>query len=104
MKKWIAGATFAALLVMTTAPALAVEQRQNSQAKMLGDLVVARPLGALLTVVGAVAFVVSLPLTAVTSTVDEAAQILVIGPARETFVRCLGCVNAGRPLEHEEPR
>ncbi len=104
MKKWIAGATAAALLVMTTAPALAVEQGQNSQARMLGDLVVARPLGALLTVVGAAAFVVSLPLTAVTNTVDDAARILVIGPAREAFVRCLGCVNAGRPLENEEPR
>ncbi len=62
---------------------------------MIGDLVVARPLLIGATAVGAVAFVVSLPFTALGGNVGEAAQALVVEPGKEAFVRCLGCTTSG---------
>jgi len=64
---------------------------------MIGDLVVARPLLIGATLVGAVAFVVSLPFTALGGNVKEAGQALVGDPAREAFVRCLGCTTSQKP-------
>jgi len=58
---------------------------------MLGDLLIARPLLICATVIGAAAFVVSLPFTALGGNVKEAGQALVVEPGREAFVRCLGC-------------
>ena len=62
---------------------------------MVADLAVARPLGVVFTTVGAAVFVVSLPFTAAAGGVKEAANGLVVGPAKETFVRCLGCASSG---------
>ena len=58
---------------------------------MLGDLIIARPLLIGATAIGAVAFVVSLPFTALGGNIEEAADALVVEPGREAFVRCLGC-------------
>jgi hypothetical protein len=58
---------------------------------MMGDLLIARPMLICATVIGAAAFVVSLPFTALGGNVKEAGQALVIEPGREAFVRCLGC-------------
>ena len=66
---------------------------------MAVDLVVARPLGIVVTSVGAAVFLVSLPFSAAGGNVDNASEKLVLGPARETFVRCLGCRTAGRYVE-----
>ena len=63
---------------------------------MVVDVVVARPLGVLLTTAGAAAFVVSLPFSALGGNVSEAADVLVVKPGKETFVRCLGCRTSGR--------
>jgi hypothetical protein len=62
---------------------------------MMADAVVARPVGVVITVLGAAAFVVSLPFSLLGGNVDEAADKLVMGPVRETFVRCLGCARPG---------
>ncbi len=62
---------------------------------MMVDLAVARPLGAAITVVGAAAFLVSLPFTVAGGNVGEAGEQLVVRPGRETFNRCLGCRNPG---------
>ncbi|MBT4519713.1 MAG: hypothetical protein HOC23_06885 [Halieaceae bacterium] len=67
-----------------------------SAAAMAGDLVVARPIGLVMTVLGTAAFVVSLPFTVVAGSVGEAADTLMVGPAKTTFVRCLGCRNPGQ--------
>lgn len=101
MKKWIANAVVAAVLATTAAPALALEPIENSGFGMAADVLIARPVGAVLTLAGSVLFVVSLPFTAATNTVDKAAKSLVVDPARETFVRCLGCVKTGRVHEDE---
>ena len=66
-----------------------------SAGAMAGDLVVARPIGLALTVVGTAAFIVSLPFTLLAGSASEAAETLMIGPAETTFVRCLGCTNNG---------
>ena len=60
------------------------------------DAVVARPLGIVATGAGAVVWGVSLPFSLLGGNAGEAADTLVGGPARETFVRCLGCRSAGR--------
>ncbi len=64
---------------------------------MAADLLVARPLGIAFTAVGSVIFVASLPFSAAGGNVKESAEALVVEPARETFVRCLGCTTRHRP-------
>ena len=63
--------------------------------RMTADLVVARPIGLALTVLGTAAFVVSLPFTLLAGSASDAAETLMIGPAENTFVRCLGCTQSG---------
>lgn len=72
----------------------AVDESPSAGA-MVGDLLVARPLGLAITLGGTAAFLVSLPFTLAGGNTGEAAQTLVVGPARNTFVRCLGCTEAG---------
>lgn len=60
---------------------------------MAGDAVIARPLLLLATATGAVLFVVSLPFSLLGNNVEQAADKLVLTPARATFTRCLGCVS-----------
>lgn len=89
---WMAG---------TAAPAYAAPEDEPTALAMTGDVLIARPVGVVLTAVGAATFLVSLPFTAAAGGIEQAADTLVMGPARETFVRCLGCRNAGR---YEAPR
>lgn len=62
---------------------------------MIGDLLIARPLLLVGTIIGAGVFLVSLPFTALGGNVSEAGQALVVEPAQATFVRCLGCTESG---------
>ena len=103
--------TTAVALALTTGllalPAQAEDAQQNVRGNpvytnnapkaysMIGDLIIARPLLICATAIGAVAFVVSLPFTALGGNVEEAGQALVIEPGREAFVRCLGCETSG---------
>lgn len=92
-----------AMSLATPALAEAVDETPDPFA-MVGDLVVARPIGLVMTAAGAAAFVVSLPFTAMAGHVSEAAETLVIGPAETTFVRCLGCRNTGYTYKDKELR
>lgn len=83
-------------LMMSSAPSFAGVEDEPSAGEMVADVVVARPLGVLATVGGAAAFVVSLPFSALGGNVKEAADALVVGPAKATFVRCLGCRTSTR--------
>ena len=87
---------FCMLLGLVAQPALANPADEPSGVEMVGDVLIARPVGAAMTAIGAVAFVVSLPLSAAGGNIGQAAEKLVVDPARETFVRCLGCRNTGR--------
>ena len=82
--------------------AQAAPEDEPTAMAMTGDLLIARPVGAAITAVGAAVFVVSLPFSALGGNVDKAAETLVVGPARETFVRCLGCKNATRLKRERE--
>lgn len=62
---------------------------------MTGDLVVARPLLLTMTVVGTAAYIVSLPFSLAGGNAKQAGETLVVGPAKATFVRCLGCTRSG---------
>jgi hypothetical protein len=72
----------------------AVDDSPNEFA-MVGDLLVARPIGLVMTVGGTAAWLVSLPFTLLAGHAGEAAETLVIGPAEATFMRCLGCRETG---------
>lgn len=81
-----------------TSPLLQAQQSIDetpSGGEMVGDLVVARPIGVVMTAAGTAAFLVSLPFTILAGNVSEAAETLMVGPAKSTFVRCLGCRKPG---------
>jgi len=44
-------------------------------------------------------YLVSLPFSLLGGNAEEAGEVLVMGPARATFVRCLGCARTGRKEE-----
>jgi hypothetical protein len=90
----------AALSVTLLAPQLGFAQvgeitEEPSALAMVGDAVIARPLGLAFTVIGAATFLVTLPFSALGGNVAEAGKVLVVGPAEATFVRCLGCSQPG---------
>ncbi len=72
----------------------AIDESPNEWA-MVGDLLVARPAGLVLTAGGAAVWLVSLPFTLLAGHAGEAAETLVLGPGETTFMRCLGCRNTG---------
>ncbi len=72
----------------------AIDESPNEWA-MVGDLLVARPIGAVLTVGGAAVWLVSLPFSLLAGNASEAAGTLIGGPVETTFMRCLGCRNPG---------
>ncbi len=76
----------------------AVEEDPSALA-MAGDLIIARPLLLAATVVGTAFYVVSLPFSLAGGNAGEAGQTLVVGPAKSTFVRCLGCTRSGYKKE-----
>jgi hypothetical protein len=72
----------------------AIDDSPNEFA-MVGDLLVARPLGLVMVVGGTAAWVLSLPFTLLAGHAGEAAGTLIGGPVETTFMRCLGCRNPG---------
>ncbi len=72
-------------------PAWAGVEREPEATGMIIDGLVVRPISLVATVVGAVAFVITLPFSASGDNVDEAREKLVERPAAFTFSRCLGC-------------
>ena len=81
------------LVLLPCTPALAeyeIGAKEATTESMIGDAVVARPLGLVSMVVGSVFFVVSLPFSALGGNTGEAAEKMVIAPTRFTFNRPLG--------------
>lgn len=62
---------------------------------VIGDAILVRPITLFGTFVGAIIWVVTSPITAITGTIGEAGQTLVLEPAATTFYRCLGCTEVG---------
>ena len=69
--------------VQTTSGDPAYDIQTPKAFAMIGDLVIARPLLIGATAIGAVAFVVSLPFTALGGNVAEAGEALVLEPGKE---------------------
>lgn len=95
----------AALSVTLVAPQISVAQQVDedpSALAMVGDAIIARPLGLAFTVIGAAVYVVTLPFSALGGNAKAAGQTLVVGPAEATFVRCLGCTKSGYKHATEE--
>lgn len=67
-----------------------LEAGEPSAESMTYDLLVMRPLGAAATVLGAAVFVVALPFSAITGSVDKASEKLVKDPYHFTITRQLG--------------
>jgi len=67
-----------------------LEAEEPEGGEMIFDLVIIRPVGIIATVVGSVAFVLSLPFSALGGNVGTAGEKLVKAPARYTFTRPLG--------------
>jgi hypothetical protein len=82
------GVCILALLLITTAPALAVTGSEPTD--VVVDVLVARPISAAFTAVGAALFVVSLPFAAASRSVHTTSEILVAAPARDLFTRPVG--------------
>lgn len=69
---------------------------------MFGDAVLARPLLLAGTLAGTGLFVVTLPFSALGGNVKEAADTLVVGLAKTTFTRCLGCTETQDKWKHTQ--
>ena len=64
---------------------------------ILVDGFILRPAGVVATILGSVAFVVTLPFSIPTKSVDKMAQKLVVEPARYTFTRPMGEIESTKP-------
>lgn len=73
-----------------------------SAAAMAFDGLIVRPLTLVATAVGTVIWVATLPFSLLGGNAGEAADVLVLTPAKATFVRCLGCTSNGRKIEYED--
>lgn len=86
--------TAAVILLLSTtlvhAQETTADLQDGSAAAIIVDAFLLRPAGFIGTVIGTVAFVVTLPFSAPTHTVDNTAKKLVVEPAKFTFSRPLG--------------
>lgn len=86
-------------IICTIALSLATIQTSHAQQNpstvvKATDAVVVRPLCFVSTLVGGTLFVVSLPITAIAKKTKPAADALVVAPAKATFKRPLGDMDA----------
>jgi hypothetical protein len=73
-----------------------VSEEEPSAMAMTGDLLIARPMLLVATLVGTAVYVVSLPFSLAGGNEKSTRETLIYGPAEATFVRCLGCTKPGR--------
>ena len=86
---WLSAAT---ITIATRVPMLAATSADPGI--IIVDTVVVRPACLVVTVVGAAFFVVALPVAAISKSVKPTANTLVVKPAKATFTRPLGDMDA----------
>ena len=91
MKVLRALAITAALLICQPAWSSESNPHGPSGIDMAADLLIGRPVLLATTIVGSAVWLVALPFSALGGNVEESTEALVIGPAKATFIRCLGC-------------
>lgn len=67
---------------------------------MAADGLIARPMGLVATALGTGLFLLTLPVSLLSGSVEDSARTLVREPAEYTFTRCLGCFNRERRPQH----
>lgn len=74
-------------------PGFAVDSdlHEPTGVEMAADLIIGRPISLLATAAGSVVWLLGLPFSALGGNVEQSAEVLIVEPARATFVRCLGC-------------
>jgi hypothetical protein len=70
--------------------------------EMMFDGLVSRPITLIATIGGAAIWAVTLPFSLLGGNAGEAADKLILYPAKATFVRCLGCKNPGRKVDYAD--
>ena len=71
-----------------------VAQTRPDPAMVVADVVIVRPVCLVATIIGSVFFIVSLPIAAISKSVKTTADVLVVSPARATFTRPMGDLDA----------
>ena len=85
-------------LVHAADDAYMVRTEDVSAETIIVDGLLLRPAGIVATVLGTAVFVVTLPFSIPTKSVDKAAQKLVVDPTKYTFVRPLGQIESTKPM------
>lgn len=73
-----------------------------SAAAMVFDGLIVRPITLVATAVGTVIWVATLPFSLLGGNAGDAAEVLVLEPAKATFIRCLGCTNNSRKIDFDD--
>lgn len=87
LKSALLVATIFATMNLSTVRAEDIDTQELRHTYKVADILVVRPVGAVLTLAGAVLYVVTIPLTVVSGDSEESAEILVKQPARQAFCR-----------------
>ncbi len=82
--------------IFTTSIPSARADTGDPEFTVLADVAVVRPLCLAATAVGSALFVISLPISSLTRSVRKTARTLVVRPARATFTRPIGDMEALR--------
>jgi hypothetical protein len=99
VKVWVLAAVMAVSasishVSVAAEPGVVVEEDPSVMA-MTTDLIFVRPIMLVGTVFGSAIWLVSSPFSLAGGNSMQAADTLVVGPAKATFVRCLGCIDDG---------
>ncbi|MFT7688749.1 MAG: hypothetical protein ACI9FB_004114 [Candidatus Azotimanducaceae bacterium] len=87
------------ILILGIFPSMAkaAKVEENPSAfTMVGDLLVARPIGLAIFALGSATYIATLPFSLAGGNAKDAGKALVVEPGREVFARCLGCRTPGR--------
>lgn len=94
-------ATFTLILLPLQIKAQAVHEDPTAL-EMMFDGIVSRPITLFATAAGAAVWVVTLPFSLLGGNAGDAADKLILYPAKATFIRCLGCKNPGRKVDYAD--
>jgi len=92
MKTKLLSAICAAAILSISANTASAES--DDDLKVAADTLVVRPVCLVATAIGTGLFVISLPIAAISRSIKKTARVLVIRPARATFTRPLGDMEA----------
>ncbi len=99
VKVWVLAAVMAVSASISHVSAAAepgvVVEEDPSMLAMTSDLIFVRPFMLVTTALGSAVWLVSSPFSFAGGNAMQAADTLVVGPAKATFVRCLGCIDDG---------